>query len=355
MTSRLARLRSRLAADGLDALLVTNPVNRAYLSGFNGSAGVLLISQEAALLFTDFRYIERATAQAPEFKVIRHENPMTKSIRAALEQHGIVKLGFEKEHVTYATFETYREAFAPVELVATAGLVEELRQVKDQDEIDKLRRAAAIADAAYIHILKYLKPGVSERDVALELEYFMRKNGAEKLAFDIIPASGPRGSLPHAEATGRILQDGDFITLDFGCVYEGYCSDITRTVGIGGITDKQREIYKIVLDAQQAAVAACRAGISGRELDAVARDIIAGAGYGDNFGHSLGHGVGREVHELPRCSPTAEGALAENMVVTIEPGIYIPNWGGVRIEDTVVVQPDGCERLTKSTKELIVL
>ncbi|MGE5559794.1 MAG: M24 family metallopeptidase [Chloroflexota bacterium] len=355
MATRLSKLRSRLSEQGLEAMLVTNPLNRAYMSGFNGSAGVLLISQDTALLFTDFRYIERATAQAPEYKVIRHATPMSKSIQEALAEHGIKQLGYEQDHVTVGSYEGYRTAFSGVELVPTSGLIEGLRQYKDADELDKMRRAAAIADAAYIHILKYIKAGVTERDVALELEFFMRKNGAEKLAFDVIPASGPRGSLPHAEATGRVLQDGDLITMDFGCVYEGYCSDITRTVGIGNISDKQREIYRIVLDAQLAALKACRAGISGRELDAVARDIITEAGYGENFGHSLGHGVGREVHELPRSSPTADGVLEPNMIVTIEPGIYIPDWGGVRIEDTVVVLPDGCERLTKSTKELIVL
>lgn len=355
MKTRLAKLRSRLADEGLDALLVTNPINRTYMSGFNGSAGVLLISQEVALLFTDFRYIERATAQAPDYRVIRHANPMSKSIQEALAENGIVKLGFEQDHVTFATYEGYRSAFGPVELMPTSGLIENLRKYKDAKELDSMRRAGAISDAAYIHILKYLKPGVTERDVALELEFFMRKSGAEKLAFDIIPASGPHGSLPHAEATGRALQDGDFITMDFGCVYEGYCSDITRTVGIGNITDKQREIYKIVLDAHMAAIEACRAGIIGRDLDAIARDIITEAGYGDNFGHSLGHGVGREVHELPRSSPVAEEPLEANTIISIEPGIYIPDWGGVRIEDTVIVLPDGCERLTKSTKELIVL
>lgn len=355
MESRLTKLRTRLSELGLDAMLITSRSNRWYMSGFGGSAGTLLISAEKAILFTDFRYTERATAQAPAFTVVQHGAPLSKWIREAVTEQGLLRIGFETDQLVHSAHEAYRDQLAPAELVPVSGVIEGLRQVKSADELDKLRRSCAIADAAYIHILKYLKPGVTERDVALELEFFMRQNGAEKNAFDVIPASGTNGSLPHAEATGRVLRDGDLITMDFGCVYDGYCSDITRTVGIGAISDKQREVYKIVLDAQLASVEACRAGLTGWELDAVARDIIAGAGYGENFGHSLGHGVGLDIHELPRVAPGIETILEPDMVVTIEPGIYIPSWGGVRVEDTVAVTATGCERLTKSTKELIVL
>lgn len=355
MDTRLTKLRSRLSELGLDAMLVTSRSNRWYMSGFSGSSGALLVSADKALLFTDFRYTERATAQAPAFTVIQHGSPISKWVQEAAAQQGLRKIGFETDQLVHSAFETYRDKLAPAELVPVSGVIETLRQIKSADELDKMRRACAIADAAYIHILKYIKPGVTERDVALELEFFMRHNGAEKLAFDVIPASGPNGSLPHAEATARALRDGDLFTMDFGCVYDGYCSDLTRTVGIGNISDKQRAVYKTVLDAQLASVEACKAGLTGHQLDAVARDIITGAGYAENFGHSLGHGVGLDIHELPRVAPGNETVLVPNMVVTLEPGIYIPNFGGVRIEDTVAITASGCERLTKSTKELIVL
>jgi Xaa-Pro aminopeptidase len=227
--------------------------------------------------------------------------------------------------------------------------------VKTEKELEKMAKAADIADQAFHHIIGYIRPGVTERAVALELEIYMKKLGASALSFETIAASGVRSSMPHGIATDKIIEDGDFLTLDFGCVYDGYCSDMTRTVVVGKATQKQKKIYGVVLEAQIAALNAIREGINGIDVDKIARDVISSRGYGEYFGHGLGHGVGLEVHEEPRLSPTGTKKLLENMVVTDEPGIYIPGFGGVRIEDLIVVKKDGCEVLSKSPKQLIEL
>lgn len=354
MEKRVKALREKMAEKNLPAILIASPFNRRYITGFTGSAGFAVVTHDEALFFTDFRYIEQAAEQAPNFRIIKHEAKAILSIKAELERQKINQLGIEKNHVTYGTYLTYKEDIGSVELIDTEGIVEGLRLYKDESEIAIMREAARIADEAYSHIIQFMRPGLTERDVALELEFFMRKAGAKQSSFDIITASGVRSALPHGVASEKVLEKGDFVTLDFGAFYQGYCSDITRTVVLGHASDRHKEIYQIVLDAQLNGLN-LRKGMTGREADELTRDIISKHGYGEQFGHSTGHGLGMEVHEAPSLAAKSETVLEPGMVVTVEPGIYIPQFGGVRIEDDVVIREEGIEILTKSTKELLVL
>lgn len=351
MSKRLAALRSLLTEQNLAAVIVAKPENRLYLSGFTGSAGFLLVGLNIAKLITDFRYVEQATRQAPDFTIVRHGADIYETLAAEIKAIGGKRVGFESD---FATWDAYRRmAEFGGELVPLH--LDKLRMVKDEAELGALRRAVRIADDAFTHILPYIRPGISEQDVALEMEYFMRRQGAEKMAFEIIVASGTRSALPHGRASTKTIAAGDFVTMDFGAVYGGYHSDITRTVVVGKATPRQREIYRLVLMAQLAGLAAVAPGRICREVDADARKVIIDAGYGEYFGHGLGHGVGLAIHEEPRLSPVCDVVLAPGMTVTVEPGVYIPDWGGVRIEDTVVVTATGVEVLTASGKELIEL
>lgn len=351
MSTRLESLRSFIAGRGLAAVIVAKPENRRYFSGFTGSSGLLVVSRTAARLITDFRYIEQAARQAPEFTVVRHGSNIYDTVATEIKAVDGESIGFESDFTPwddYQKMHTFISRFVPVHL-------DKLRMVKDEAELAALGTAVRLADDAFSHILTYIRPGVSERDIALELEFFMRKNGAEDVAFETIVASGTRSALPHGRASDKPVAAGEFVTMDFGAVYEGYHSDITRTVVVGQASDRQRELYTLVHAAQQAGVAAVAAGKTGREVDAIARRVISDAGYGSYFGHGLGHGVGLAIHEEPRLSPTDNETLAANMTVTVEPGVYLPNWGGVRIEDTVVVTAAGAKVLTASSKELIQL
>ncbi len=351
MIERLGALRAFIAAQDLTAVVIAKPENRRYFSGFTGSSGLLLVSAATAKLITDFRYIEQANRQAPDFTVVRHGSDMYETLAAEVKALGGERVGFESD---FAPWDEYRKMNEFIGKLVPLHL-DKLRMIKDEAELDALRVAVCLADAAFDHILTYIKPGVSERDIALELEFFMRKNGAEKAAFDIIVASGPRSALPHGRAGAKRIAAGEFVTMDFGAVYEGYHSDITRTVVVGKASSRQREIYDLVRAAQQAGLDAVAAGRSGSEVDAAARRVIGDAGYGEFFGHGLGHGVGLAIHEEPRLSPVGDVVLAPNMTVTVEPGVYLPDWGGVRIEDTVVVTAGGVQVLTASSKELIQL
>ncbi len=355
MQHRLERLRHALADLGADAFITDHQPNRRYLTGFTGSAGTVLITADRALLITDFRYLEQAANQAPAFDIINNERKMLEAVAQQVKALGVKRLAFEKQHVSYAAYEEWRQAFAGVELVPTSGLVERLRIIKDEAELAIVREAVRIADDAFTHILGYIKPGVREIDVALELEFFMRKQGASAAAFDIIIASGKRGALPHGAASDKRIEAGELVTLDFGAIYKGYCSDITRTVAVGEPSAKLREIYEIVRKAQLAGVEGIKPGMTGREADALTRDVIAAAGYGEAFGHSTGHGFGLEVHEWPNLSALSDMVLEPGMLVTVEPGIYLSDIGGVRIEDDVLITGSGCEILTQSTKELLIL
>lgn len=354
-TSRLTRLREAMDKAELEALFVTNGYNRKYLTGFTGSSGYVLVTQDRAVLLTDFRYTAQAAEQAHDFEVIEHQRKIMLSVKEILHKHGIRRLGFEQNDVTYGTYLSYSADLGDVELVPTESLVQKLRMIKDQDELRIMKEAAALADDTFSFIQTKLKPGVSEKQIALEMEFYMRNRGAASSSFETIVASGERSALPHGVASDRLLGTNEYVKLDFGAYYKDYCSDLTRTVCLGQPTDKHKEIYQIVLEAQMHTLANLKPGMTGKEADALARDIIKRAGYGDNFGHSTGHGLGMEVHEAPGLSYSSETVLEPGMTVTVEPGIYIPGFGGVRIEDDIVITDTGIERLTYSDKNLIVI
>ncbi|MCS7461659.1 Xaa-Pro peptidase family protein [Paenibacillus doosanensis] len=353
--ARIERLRALLQQQGLQALLITNATNRMYMTGFTGSSGVVLISEAKAYLLTDFRYMTQAPAQAAGYEVVEHApNPMD-TVKELLTKQGIGKVGFEQNDMTYGAYLGTAKALAGIELAATEGLVEQLRMIKDEAEIAVMQEAADLADRTFTHILGYLKPGAKEADIALEIEMFVRRNGAASTSFETIVASGERSALPHGKASDRILQTNEFVKLDYGAYYNRYCSDITRTVVLGKPTDKHKEIYNIVLEAQLETLDKIKPGMTGKEADAIARDIIARYGYGDHFGHGTGHGLGMEIHEAPRLSKQGNTVLTPGMTVTVEPGIYLPGFGGVRIEDDIVITDTGIKILTKSSKDFIVL
>ncbi len=357
MNQRVKRLREQMFRQDVSYLLITDPNNRFYLSGFTGSTGVLLVGLEECFFLTDFRYIEQVKEQCPGYELIKVEQPsLFASLTQVLKGSKGDTLSFEENHLTVKEYLELKDLLPGVALQPGNGLVEDLRMIKDAAEIPIIRQAMTIGDKAFQHILGFIKPGISEKELALELEFFMRKQGASGIAFDTIMASGPRSALPHGVASERKLQRGDFLTMDFGAIYQGYHSDMTRTVVLGEATNKQHEIYEIVLEAQLAGLAAVKAGVPAREVDETSRRVITERGYGEYFGHGTGHGVGLAIHERPRVNTKDDTILQPGMVITIEPGIYLPDWGGVRIEDSVLVTEQGCEILTSSPKlELLKL
>lgn len=355
MVTRIKRIRSIIKDLGADGVFIYSPANRRYLSGFTGSTGYVIISDKEMGFVTDFRYAKQAEAQCKGFEILENKNPVEDYIAQMIMKYKITKLAYEDSYMTVNFFNKLKDKIEDVDFIPLDKNEGNIRIIKDQEELDYIGKAAGIADKAFEHILGFIKPGITENDIAMELEFFMKRNGASKLSFDSIVASGVRSSLPHGAPTDKIINSGDLLTLDYGCVYNGYCSDMTRTVVVGKADGKQKEIYNVVLEAQSEALLHIRAGVLGKDVDKVARDIISDAGYGDYFGHGLGHGVGLLVHEEPRLSQLGETPLEVNMVVTDEPGIYIPDFGGVRIEDLIVVGKDGPIVLSKSTKELIEL
>ncbi|WP_284036026.1 aminopeptidase P family protein [Neobacillus sp. 114] len=351
---KLEKLRSSFSVEGIDGILITSPYNRRYISNFTGTAGIVLISADKALFITDFRYVEQAQKQCEGFEIIKFSDTLPKEVAEQAKKLGIQKLGFEEDYLTYSSFKVY-EKEVEAELVPVSGLIEKLRLIKTDSEIKILKEAADIADAAFKHILDFLRPGKTELEVSNELEFFMRKAGAVSSSFDTIVASGYRSALPHGVASDKVIEKGDMVTLDFGAYYKGYVSDITRTVAVGEPDAKLKEIYQIVLEAQLRGIDGFRPGMTGKEADALTRDYITEKGYGEYFGHSTGHGIGLEVHEGPALSLKSDIILEPGMVVTCEPGIYIPGLGGVRIEDDTLITKDHNERLTHSTKDLIIL
>ena len=345
------------SASFADAALISSTQNQFYLSEFSYDDGYLLIFADAAYLLADFRYIEAAKkGAAAGFTVLRPEKSMNRAVCDLLKKHGAKTLLIEEDHVTVGARERLEKVLCGIELLSGASkILTDLRLYKDTRELAAIAAAQELTDAAFSHILKYLKRGVREIDVALELEFFMRRNGADGLAFDTIAVSGTASALPHGVPRARELENG-FLTMDFGARLGGYCSDMTRTVVIGRADDEMKHLYQTVLRAQEAALAAAKGGISCRALDRVARDIIEGAGYKGCFGHSLGHGVGIDIHESPRLSPSAkeDAVLCAGHVVTVEPGVYIEGKYGCRIEDMIAVNEDGSiHNFTKSTKELL--
>ncbi|NLY79283.1 MAG: aminopeptidase P family protein [Lysinibacillus sp.] len=351
---KLEKLRKALKSYQVDALLITNPYNRRYMTGFTGTSGIAIVSENDAVFITDFRYTEQAKEQVKHFRIIEQESTILKEVGKQIDKLGIKTLGFEKDTVTYGKFESFQEQFN-AKLVPLSGIIEKIRLIKTNEEINIIKVACQIADAAFNHILDFIKPGVTELEVSNELEFFMRKQGASSSSFDTIVASGTRSALPHGVATNKVIEKGDFVTLDFGAIYNGYVSDITRTIAVGTPNPKLIEMYNVVLEAQLLALEKVGPGLTGKEADKIARDFLTEKGYGKAFGHSLGHGIGLEIHEGPTLSYRSDQVLEPNMVVTIEPGVYLPEIGGVRIEDDIVITPTGNEKLTHSKKELIIL
>jgi len=352
---RLAALLEGLTSAHVDALLITSLANVRYLTGFSGSSALLLVSQRDTLLITDFRYQTQAAEEVGNTARVSIEpQSLWSGLWQQLSQMSAVQvLGFESAHLLHRDFQRLMEAGARWQWRPTLDLVETLRERKDPGEIDLIESAARVAIRALERTLAEVRVGMSELQVAGVLERALRDEGSEGFPFPSIVATGARSALPHARATSTKIREGDFLLLDFGAEVAGYCADITRTVVVGRASEQQREVYDVVREANQQASHEIRAGMSGREADAIARSFIEQRGYGELFGHGLGHGVGLEVHEAPRLARTADGPLSEGAVVTIEPGVYRPGWGGVRIEDDVVLDPAGPRILTNFTRELI--
>ena len=349
---RLALLRSYLDEQKVNAVMITKLANLRYFSGFTGDSTVLIITRKRNILVTDGRYIEQAKLEAPRFEIVEQTENLWKKVTEVLTEVGLMSVGFESNNLCVNQYEKLKELIPNLKL--TSLTLDDLRQVKDETEIAKIEIACEIADKAFAEIVKFIRPGLREIDVAAELEHIMRKLGSQKPAFDTIVASGLRGCLPHGIASEKIIKTGEFVTMDFGAIYSGYNSDITRTVFVGRADEKQRKFYNAVLNAQYLGLKTIKPGISGKEVDATVRAELEKDGFEKYFIHGLGHGVGIEIHEEPRLSKhsTCE-ALKANMIVTDEPGVYIPNFGGIRIEDTVLVTEDGARPLTKSPKHLI--
>jgi len=354
MNNRLQKLRSQFAEREIDAIFITQSENRRYLSGFDGTAGYLLITAQEAILATDFRYTEQAAREAPGFEILRITNNIADWFPGLVRDAGIKRLGFEAADVTFNLHRQLSNALTKkkvtARLVPVNGLVESLRVVKEPGEIELIRKAAAITDAAYEYVESTIKAGMTEKQVAWELEKSLRENGSQALPFEIIVASGPQAALPHAKPSGRVIKEGEPVVIDMGAKYGGYASDLTRTICVGAPDDTFKKVYHTVLDAQTAAMSIINAGMTGQQADSAAREIIEKAGYGEAFGHSLGHGVGLAAHELPRLGPDSDETLTEGMVFTVEPGIYLSGWGGVRIEDTVVMEQGKVRVLSQARK-----
>ena len=355
MQSRLSTFVAKLPEREVDAILISGSENRRYLSGFSGSAGYLFISDERAHLATDFRYTEQATAQAGHFSIEQAKIGWD-WLLTQLKESGAKRVGFESQAMTVATFNSLMKAITDdsdvsgVELVPFADLTDDQRSFKDSDELVLLQRAIDASDIAMEQVCPIIAEGMTEREVAWRMEMAMRDAGADGISFDTIVAAGPNGAMAHHMPTDKVIKRGEPIVIDMGAKVGGYCSDITRTVVVGEKDEMFHKIYGIVLDAQLTAIKDVKVGMNGEEADKLARDVIADAGYGDNFGHSLGHGVGLAVHEIPRVSPRSTDPLDVNSVFTVEPGIYLSGWGGVRIEDIVILGDAGATPLSKASK-----
>ena len=337
-------------------LLLTSRFSRHYGAQFDIAEGVAIVTVKGCRYFTDSRYIESAQKGIRGFEVIEMNrvNPYNQLLNQAIEEFGVTKLGYEENYLTVSEFMDY-EKNLKAQLVPMHKEISGFRAVKEEYELERIRKAQRITDAAFTEVLTRIEAGMTEKELAAELIYCLLKNGGEGLSFEPIVVSGPNTSLPHGVPGDRRLREGDFITMDFGAVYQGYCSDMTRTVALGYASDEMRRVYDTVLKAQLAGIAATKAGVTGKEIDAAARDVIAEAGYGAYFGHGYGHCIGMECHEMPACSPGGQRSMEVNMVSSAEPGIYLPGKFGVRIEDLVVIQADGCENLTQSPKNLIII
>ena len=351
---RIEKLRNSMISKKLDCVFIMGDPNRNYLSGFTGDESFSIITMDKAFFITDSRFTQQAKEQVKEYEVVEYMGNFPSFFTDIIKRLKVKNVGFEEDIVSYDYYKKLSKNLE-AKLVPMEGIIEEIRLIKDEHEVEVISRAAGIADKAFDHMLKFIKVGMSEREVGLELEFTMKKLGARDLSFPSIVASGLRSSLPHGQATNKILNNGDFLTLDFGCIFEDYCSDMTRTVVIGEPNDKMIDIYNTVLEAQLRALKVIKAGIRAGVVDYAARDYIRTKGYGEYFGHSVGHGVGREIHEAPRVGPKSEIVLKQGMIITDEPGIYIPDFGGVRIEDLILVTDSGSDVLSSSPKGMICI
>lgn len=339
-----------------DGLLLTSRYSRHYAAEFDIAEGIALVTKDVCLYFTDSRYIESAQNHIQGFAVVEvnRDYPYSRRINDAIAQYGLETLGYEEGYITVAQLRGFEDTLHAT-LVPMGSRLDVFRAVKAPWELDRMRKAQQITDRAFSQVLTRIRPGMTEKQLQAELIYCLYQNGGEGLSFDPIVVSGENTSLPHGVAGDRVIQEGDFVTMDFGATYGGYCSDMTRTVAVGYVTEEMRRVYDIVLQAQLAGIGATRAGVTGKEIDQAARQVIADAGYGDYFGHGYGHCIGMECHELPSCSPSGTEVMQIGMVSSAEPGIYLPGKFGVRIEDVVIFTAEGCEDITQSPKNLIII
>lgn len=354
INNRLENLRQKLAEKEVDAILVSQPENRYYLSGFDGSAGFLLITPQKTVLATDFRYTEQAANQAPDYEIFRTTGEMAEWLPKLLADFNLRSLGFESAHLTVSTHHRLSDILTNIQpslkLVPLEGVVESLRAVKEPEEIELITRAMKIADAALNYIGDRIEAGVTEKDVAWEIEQFMRQQGSQPLPFEVIVASGANAALPHHKPSTRAIRTGEPVIIDIGAKVEGYCSDLTRTIYPGKHEDRFNKVYDAVLSAQLVVMTTARAGMSGSEIDDLGRKMIEQEGYGEAFGHGLGHGIGLAPHEQPRLGPNSQDIIVDGMVFTIEPGIYLTGWGGVRIEDVGVMENGKIRIISRARK-----
>ena len=354
VSNRLQKLRQKLAEKEIDGIFVLQSENRYYLSGFDGSTGYLVITPQDTVLATDFRYIEQATAQAPSYQIFKTTGDVPDWLPQLATDLKISRLGFESEHLTFAMYRQLSDILnktqSQLQLIPVDGLVESLRAIKEPEEIELIAKAAGIADQALAYIGDTIQIGMTEKEVAWEIERFMREHGSQPIPFDVIVASGPNSALPHARPSERKINPGEPIVIDIGAKFSGYASDITRTICLGTPDDTFKKVYDTVLAAQLAAIAIIKEGMNGEEADSLARTVIEEAGYGEAFGHSLGHGVGLAPHEQPRLGPKSTDILCNGIVFTVEPGIYLPGWGGIRIEDLATMEDGKVKIISKARK-----
>lgn len=344
-------------SENIDSALIVSPENRRYFTEFPSSDGFLLVTRDDAVFITDSRYIEAAENKVTECKTALQKREISQ-VYDFFKSNGAEKVGIEASRMTVSELAKFENALKDISIDFSGELdnmIDALRMVKSESEIEKIKKAQKIAEGAFDDICGFIKPGVTEKEIALRLEYYMLTHGAEGLSFETIAVSGKNTSMPHGVPTDKKIEVGDFVTMDYGALYDGYHSDMTRTVAVGKVSDEQKKVYNTVLEAQKAGLDFIRPGVSGRDADRVSRDIIENAGYGEYFGHSLGHGVGVEIHEKPNLSPSSEFILKKGNVVTVEPGIYVPGKFGVRIEDFAVITENGAENMTHCPKELIIL
>ncbi|HHU22828.1 MAG TPA: aminopeptidase P family protein [Clostridiales bacterium] len=354
--SNIKKIRNEMSNAEIDALLLISPVNRLYATGFHSSNGAVVITKDWAFFITDSRYIEAAekTVRDAEVFLSHTEKRIIHWIREIVTNCGIKALGAEEDSLSYSEYLNLEKKL-DMKLIPSQSILKRLRASKSRQELENIKAAQAIAERAFEDVLGIIKPGLTEREVAAELTYRMLKYGGEGNSFDPIVVAGRKSSMPHGVPGDEVIQKGDFVTMDFGCVKNGYCTDMTRTVAVGSACDDMRRVYEVVLAAQEAGISAARAGVSGEEIDSAARKVIEEAGYGKYFGHGFGHSLGLEVHESPNAAPGAKREMPEGAVISAEPGIYIPGKFGVRIEDVLYLTERGAENITKTAKELLIL